>query len=332
MFKNLKVMIKSIIIISLSLCLIFVNIVSFLTIKDIIYNDFYQLSTKYIQQKSMNFQLYMNYIEETAKQVSNNSYVVKELKNKSNDMNSIIPLLDDLKVCDSNILGVVVYDVSGTKTTSTNISSYPSFKELGSDTSIGKFLTSSEPFIWLVRDTNITDHYGYTKYDEKQGMLTYISKIYNASNNVCAYLLLDININCIYNFFNAKDRAFCKHTETYISTFDKHILLSKSTTFSDDFFSADINEVLYSKTPRSYALSSDKKNIFLFSSNKNLTFYVISAISLEDLHSKLNYLMIGCIFFTFILILLIIYIANKISSSISIPLTSLYNQMNQNNI
>lgn len=331
MFKSLELKIKCLITVALAICFIVVSVVSYFSIKRIGFDNFSNLSVKYIMQKNINFELYMKYIEETSKQITMNPQTLEILKEHNAD-NNFIASLDEMKLSDSNILGVALFWKEGDSITSRNASAYPRLELLRSYASINNFLNSAADCIWLIRDNYTAEHYGYSYFNKKYGVITYITKIYDKAQNILGYLLIDIDIKCIYSFFNSSSIAFCNKIDIYSLSSDGSILPPRPNIIRNEDIIPDIEQKIKLPEPSGCTFSSDRRNLLIFSNPSSSDIKIVSSVPLKDLLVKLNYLVIGSFMITLLLILLSVYIAIRLSRSIIIPLTNLFNKMNKNTV
>lgn len=80
-----------------------------------------QLSVQYTGQQHKNTLLFMNWLEETSKLISNNQVVQNALKKPTYD-GAISPILEGIRSSSSDILGIYIWGEAGGTYSSSNVS------------------------------------------------------------------------------------------------------------------------------------------------------------------------------------------------------------------
>jgi hypothetical protein len=324
MFKKLKIKILSFVTLTLSLCILLVGFISYMAIRNIIYDNFISLSVKSTMQKMDTARMYLKLIEETSRQVSKNPRIIEALQKQNFDASTKL-ILDSLKLSYSGILGVTLFNSSDESFSSNNISSYPTLEQLKGIRPIGEFLSTDKASCWSVRNEVIAAYYNNTLYNSKYGIITYISKVYDEHNLFYGYLFVDINPDFIYDLLKNNQTGFSSDSITYIINYNGTVLPSK-------FYSAPVNRILEeiktSVIPASnYALSSDNRNILVYSSFDNQDIKIVTFIPLESLFSELNRLLFIMVSAILVFISLSVLIGFSLRRSIAKPLADLFQKM-----
>lgn len=328
MFDKMKFKIKNLVILTFSVGFIIIGIASYSVIRSVIYDNFIDFSEKNITQKINNINIYSKFIEETSKQISTNLDVISFLTNKDNHVN-VVDYLDSVKQSHFGILGVALFDISGTGYLSNYTSSYPSLNDLEHNDTLGKLLALEQKSFWSLRTNDIAVYYNNTNYNKEYGVITFVSKLYDDKNSLCGYLFVDIDPQYIYSFFKNSTSAFPSDTMAYISNNDSGILSSK--------LNHNLNkEMLYEITSgmgisNGYKISSNK-DLALFYNNYMNNNKIIVAVPLTGLYSRLNHMALVMIVLIFVLIIASVFISIMLTNSISTPLTELYKKMKNSSL
>lgn len=328
MFDKLKFKIGSLVILTFSLCFIIMGVISYSVIRTVIYDNFIDFSVKNINQKINNIKIYSKFIEETSKQVTANPDTIRILKHQESLLN-IVYLLDSVKQSHLGVLGVALFDTSGTTYLSNYTTAYPPLSKLLNNEVVSKLLASGQASFWSVRTQDISGYYNNTRYAEEYGVITFVSKIFDDTNNLRGYLFIDIDPQYAYSFFNSSDRAFPNHTSAYIVNPESGILPSKLNLPPTAELLYEINGSM--NITNSYKIAASKKYILacndFFNNNK-----IIVVVPLADLYTKLNQMIIIMLSVIVVLIFLSTVTALLLTNSISVPLTDLYKRMRNNSV
>lgn len=326
MFKKLKFKIEGIVILIFTTCIIVLSVVSFFTLRSIIFDNFTNLTSKSFSQSIDNVSTYMKLIEESSKLVSQNENIVNILGSPNYDT-STSKILNIAKNTQSGILGIALLDCDGNEYSSENVSSYPSLDSLDRNKDIKSFLLSNKTSFWLVRNNYIAGTYSHIPYEEKLGIISFITKIIDSSGKVEGYLCIDLDPDYVYGLFLNNNEYFTSGSRVYISSNHSGILPHKS----EDEIDIKLTQVLNTHNEfwnKNINVSKYKFMILsnsIFENNK-----VILAVSLSPLYKELNLMAIILIIINLILITISAFIGTSLSNSITVPLTSLYKKMNQN--
>lgn len=328
MFDKLKFRINSLVILTFSLSFIIIGVISYSVIRTVIYDNFIDFSVKNINQKINNIKIYSKFIEETSKQVTANPDTIHVLKRQESTSN-IINVLDSVNQSHFGVLGVALFDTSGTTYLSNYTTAYPSLSKLLGNDVISKLFASGQDSFWSIRTQDIAGYYNNTRYTEEYGVITFVSKIFDDTNTLCGYLFIDIDPQYAYSFFKSSDRAFPSHTISYIANSESGILPSNLNLPPTEELLYEINDSM--NITNGYKISSSKKFILtcndFFNNNR-----IVVIVPLAGLYTKLNQMVIIMLSVIVVLIFLSTVIALLLTNSISVPLTDLYKKMRNNSV
>lgn len=328
MFDKLKFRINSLVILTFSLSFIIIGVISYSVIRTVIYDNFIDFSVKNINQKINNIKIYSKFIEETSKQVTANPDTIRVLKHQESTLN-IVNVLDSVNQSHLGVLGVALFDTSGTTYLSNYTTAYPPLSKLLKNDVIAKLFASGQDSFWSVRTQDISGYYNNTRYPEEYGMITFVSKIFDDANNLSGYLFIDIDPQYAYSFFKSSERAFPNHTTSYIANSESGILPSNLNLPPTAELLNEINSSM--NITNGYKISANKKFILtcndFFNNNK-----IIVIVPLAGLYTKLNQMVLIMLSAIVALILLSIITALLLTNSISVPLTDLYKKMRNNSV
>jgi len=208
MYKSIKyriVFVTSIIFIAF---ILLVALASNFIFKDFLMDYYYQLLQKNDQSITNNYKVYVTLIEESAKQIGTNSKVFELLKN-NNAGGNITEILDGIKLSNTRILAVVLYDTNGRYYTSSYVVDYPGLRELLKDKRIREFIANDKKqSLWLIRNRELAPYYNNTYYKSIYGVVGFVSKIYDENKKLSGYLVIDIDPKYFYQrHFGVSDRA-----------------------------------------------------------------------------------------------------------------------------
>jgi hypothetical protein len=324
MFKKLKFKIRNLVILIFSLSIIFIATISYMTIRSVIYDNFVDLSVKNISQKTNNIEIYFKLIEETSKQVSMNPDIINLLKEPNYDTNKV-PILSNI----DGVLGTALIDIYGKEYLSSYVTSYPSLEEIKNNDVLGKFMSSELLSFWSVRNKDIAGYYNNTHYDEKYGVVTFISKVINENNVIIGYLLIDIDPKYIYETFRNNNTDFSNDSTAFVVNSKIGVLPSKYNISTSVDLIKEIELGL--NTPTAYKISSNKKYIITYN-----TFYddnkIVVIVPTQKLFDRLSHIRVILIVATLLLIAISVLIGIVLTQSISMPLKDLYTKMQNSSV
>lgn len=148
-----------------------------------------------IGQKQNNVQLFMNLMEETARQFS----LGGEVPQQTDELSA---RLDSLALLNKNVLGVAFVRANGQVLTSSRTAGYPTADQLGAVPEIRSFLQTNESGLWLVRTNHLAAYYNNKLYDSTRGALTYLCRF-----DAAGYLLIDIDPQYLYALFTLSNQT-----------------------------------------------------------------------------------------------------------------------------
>lgn len=328
MFKKLELRIKSIVIITLALCFVFVGAISYSSIKKIIYDNFIQLSVQCINQQNKNVLLYMKLIEETSKQISKSPQVIEALQstNYSQDMGQF---LEEMQSLNSSIKDISVYGVHGNIYKSTETYSLKDSDSLSSNKDIVKFMKSDLSSYWLLRKENSIVTFSYKRFDKSNGVITFMTKILDSKKNLQGYMLMDLDAGSIYGFFNS-DNSFSSYANVYITSTNNSLILSKYDKSGNQPLLKSVEQL---KSPENeHDISPDNKYILVSNSLPNSNIRLVVARSMESMFRKLNMLLAIMISILILFVFAAAVTGIRLSKNISSPLYRLYTKMRRNSV
>lgn len=321
MFKHLKLKIEGTIMLILVISSIIISITSYIALKFFITNNFISLASNSFSQSIDNVSTYMKLIQESSNLLMENNTVLEVLR--TNDYNTdITSVLNLPKNSYSGILGVVLINSYGNEYLSESVSYYPSLTVLRYNKDINNFISSKKNSFWFIRDNYTAEYYNRNIYDEKLGVITFMTKIFDKNKKMLGFLCIDIDPNYLYSLFLDNNSGFINNSRIYISIDTIKILSHRNEDYLDNYLKKEIS---LKSNPKYWI---DYKNKFLllydnlFYNNK-----AILAIPLTLLYNKLKNLLILLLIINLIIIALAFLMGNAISNSICKPLIKLYNKM-----
>lgn len=313
--------------VSLSLFVVFTSITLYYIISKSIYTSYVNTSIQYTNQKLQNLNIYMGLVKETSKLLSNNVEILEALKEKK-PRASIETILDGIKSTynDFSTVGIYLYSFDRITYSSSNISNMPLYNDLIIDLNLNEFLDSDQDSLWTIRDKNIKEVIKIQvldEYNSAYGLLTYISKIFDANKKFIGLLIINVDIMKIYDLFDSKSPEFFGQASSYILK-DSKILPypSISKTLDSQLESRIIHDKISNK-PIIY-----NNNIVFY--NDLFSYSNIALVIIIPLSPFLNYLNKLIVLFAIVSILFIVYftiVSKLISKSITLPLNKLNKKM-----
>lgn len=323
MFKLLEKKITCIIILTVFVFVLFSCTIVYATVKNIVFNDFVQLSIRSAAEKNQNVSLYMKLVEETSKQLSHNTRIISVFESSGYDT-SITSVLDNIISFNPNVIGISVYGDKCPGYTSSNVSHNSMTDNLKKSLLFQQFENSQSQYLWIVRDKDVADIYGNSYYDKK-AIFSFISKIYDENENISGYLLIDMHINSLYDFFQTNTLSSKLRTDTYIVTSDNDVLASPYNITLQEFIPDNIKKAGSIQT--GYLLSEDKKNIYVFNQIPDSHDEIVAAIPTDILYSQLRSFIMILLAVLTVFTILSILLGRLLAKSISQPLNHLYTEM-----
>lgn len=219
MYKSIKYRIVFVTSIIFIVFILLVALASNFIFKDFLMDYYYQLLQKNDQSITNNYKIYVTLIEESAKQIGTNSKIFELLKN-NNAGGNITEILDGIKLSNTKILAVVLYDTNGRYYTSSYVVDYPDLRELLRDKRIKEFfLNSKKQSLWLIRNRGLAPYYNNTYYKSAYGVVSFIYKIYDENRKLCGYLIIDIDPK----YFYQRHFGISQHGDISVYLYDEQI-------------------------------------------------------------------------------------------------------------
>jgi hypothetical protein len=271
----------------------------------------------------------MKLIEEISSSISSNQEAKAALQSITyNDKLSI--WLNDAKAMDTNIFGFMLFNSKNTSYSSEGIANYTSLTALREIRAVNNFLSSDNNSMWfLYTGDNNAININYEVVNPQNGIIYYMSKLHDKNNTLYGYLLCVININSFYYYFK-NDNEFSSVFYTYLTNSTNNYLLSKYNGPMDNSVRNDIEKLMQKK--KGSELSSNRKYLLAVNTITNSDIRVISAVSLTHLIYKQNELLLLLVVPSIMFILLFYALAVMVARSIILPLSRLYEKMQNNNL
>lgn len=310
MFAKINLKLK----LGISIFIIFViiveNIIILISIHEITYPNFEDLTKEAVQLSYNNVESYLllstNYVKNT---ITNRDFMNQVTENKYT--------LNSLKIPSLSIIGVVLYNTNGNYYYSDGMGGIISFNEFKNDPIFALFMNDdSRKNMFYVRNNLIHSNYATNiMYDKSQGIISYISKIYDETENITGYLFVDINPKEIYSsFFTFEKYNNMKNTITLIKTGPNSYLHSEQNNSYSKYFDDTINSV-----------SNDGKYL-IFSTRGS--FEIISLVPVQNFNKSMMALYLPIFILSIIIIIISIIFAIFYAKKIVNSLKKLTNQMN----
>lgn len=179
-----------------------------------------QLSVQYTGQQHKNTLLFMNWLEETSKLISNNQVVQNALKKPAYD-GAISPILEGIRSSSSDILGIYIWGEAGGTYSSSNVSGLLPFAEIKNVPGMEQFLDNREQALrWTVLNR---EHLMNAPSDLRDRLLLEV-KIQNTEGQVLGLLSLEVEIDKLYSFYLSGKNTIYGENEVYLLTSNGKLL------------------------------------------------------------------------------------------------------------
>ncbi|MEK3964713.1 cache domain-containing protein [Paenibacillus sp. FSL H7-0323] len=173
-----------------------------------------QLSVQYTGQQHKNTLLFMNWLEETSKLISNNQVVQNALKKPTYD-GAISPILEGIRSSSSDILGIYIWGEAGGTYSSSNVSGLLPFAEIKKEPGMEQFLNNREQALrWTVLNR---EHLMNAPSDLRDRLLLEV-KIKGSMGDVLGLLSLEVEIDKLYSFYLSGENTIYGGNEVYLLT------------------------------------------------------------------------------------------------------------------
>lgn len=135
------------------------------------------------------------------------------------------------------ILGITLYgNESDAAAVSSGVSGYPNRSRMLSDPLIASFVAGSLDHLFLIRDTNIADNFGFISYDESFGILSLFVRIQSGSPAEQAFLTADLDSQYLYaSFFDYSSCTRFVAADTIISSGSIYLRSATNSAFASYF-------------------------------------------------------------------------------------------------
>ncbi|MEK4350837.1 hypothetical protein MKX41_08320 [Paenibacillus sp. FSL R5-0475] len=179
-----------------------------------------QLSVQYTGQQHKNTLLFMNWLEETSKLISNNQVVQNALKKPAYD-GAISPILEGIRSSSSDILGIYIWGEAGGTYSSSNVSGLLPFAEIKKVPGMEQFLDNREQTLrWTVLNR---EHLMNAPSDLRDRLLLEV-KIQNGEGQILGLLSLEVEIDKLYSFYLSGKNTIYGENEVYLLTSNGKLL------------------------------------------------------------------------------------------------------------
>ncbi|MEK3715140.1 MULTISPECIES: hypothetical protein [unclassified Paenibacillus] len=181
-----------------------------------------QLSVQYTGQQHKNTLLFMNWLEETSKLISNNQVVQQALKKPAYD-GAISPILEGIRSSSSDILGIYIWGEAGVAYSSSNVSGLLPFPEIKKDPGMQQFLGDHEQTLrWTVLNR---EQLMNAPTDLRDRLLLEV-KIQETGGRVLGLLSLEVEIGKLYSFYLSDKNSIYGENEVYLLKEDGKLLMA----------------------------------------------------------------------------------------------------------
>lgn len=201
MFKKTGLKIKWSFIAFLTLFIVFECSLSVYSINQIMYRNMLNYSQKAIALNMENCTALIELASKATDLVASDPQIIEKVRQRQYFLNS-------LKLQSLSIIGVTLYDTSGNYYHSDGMAGVLPLSKMAEEARIASFFEDeTEDAFFSVRATSINSIYTNNQlYDARQGIITYIRKVYDSERKVIGYLFLDISPKYLYsNFFSYTD-------------------------------------------------------------------------------------------------------------------------------
>jgi len=322
MFKRLERKIQVIILLSMTIGIILLVTIAYASIRNIVLQHYQQQLVQFVRQASNNIQLHMNLIEETSKYAADDPSVQYALNTRRFN-NSIIAVLDGIRISNLNIFGATLYCTNGDVYTSSNNSNIPSFSWLMDNELPASFLEDPEKeSAWIVRHKSSSLY--YTSYDNKMnGLLTYVLKIKDSNDKTAGYILVDTDITALHRYYQNTEGAFFQCIGSYIIDTDQTILPAPQSPELDPSLLQQNSRLL----EQGFVPDAYPDRFMIVSAISNSNARILVTLSLELILQRLRLFLWPLILICFLFFVLSAVLSYSLAKSISLPLNALYQKM-----
>lgn len=214
MFRSFGRNIRIVLILFITVYIIASSLILFRTMEKRSLEMLRQFSVQYTGQQHKNALLFMNWLEETSKLISNNQVVQTALEQAAYDP-AVTPILEGIRSSSSDILGIYVWGEAGGTYSSINVSGLLSFQELKRQQEMEPFLRNKQSTVrWTVQKK---DRLMSSATDLRDRLMLEV-KIQNSAGGVLGLLCLEVDLNKLYDFYLSGDSTIYGGNEVYLLT------------------------------------------------------------------------------------------------------------------
>lgn len=308
------------------LYVVFSSVLVFRTIENRSMQMQSELSLQYTGQQHKNAQLFMNWMEEMASLVMNSSSVQKSL-DEDDKGNTVMSVLDGMISSNLYIQDIIIYGNKGERYASSNVSGIVPLEELSRLPDYQAFLDSPQESQWWVHAPNAL---AYSTSDPRR-RLVYAAKI-RAGTSTPAYggkirglLVMSIDLKKLTSFYHTDDPQLYGRHPIYIVTHDRQIVDSGGKLQSPAPGVWDAIRQLPGD-PEMEKQSTPEGEVLLYRLHHSRERIAI-LISGEIIQSELRLLRNILIAVGAFVVILFVFMLQRLSRSILDPLKELYKKM-----
>ncbi|MBD1382278.1 cache domain-containing protein [Metabacillus arenae] len=304
------------------ICSTLLSLFSYLWFQHTLQKQFEQLALSYFQSSSDSLTQYLHYSEEMSKWITNNPKVAKAIS-ETEHLKEVSTIFDQM-IYNNNvdISGVTIYKKNGDIYTPSRTSHVPSFSQLIENTNLKAFTQNTQKkYIWISRYQSISSFYN-NRYSN-DGIFSYILKLYDTDNQLLGYIVVDLDLKTLYDFFQTSNKLFNK-SQVFMIRDQKDIAGStKSATIKLN--PNDLSK-MNQKNDGTF-ISNDRKQLIMFDTMMDSNTKIVMSIPTKNAYQYSVLFKALLILFTILFTFSSLYIGIALKKSIIEPITRLYQKM-----
>jgi hypothetical protein len=214
MFRSFGRNIRMVLILFITVYIIVSSLILFRTMEQRSLGMLRQFSVQYTGQQHKNALLFMNWLEETSKLISNNQVVQTALGKAAYDP-AIPPILEGIRSSSGDILGIYIWGEAGGIYSSMNVSGLLPFQEMKQERGMEQFLREKEKTVrWTVQNRS---RLMSSATDLRDRLLLEV-KIQAPDGAVLGFLCLEVDLSKLYDFYLSGNNTIYGGNEVYLLT------------------------------------------------------------------------------------------------------------------
>ncbi|MDQ0091323.1 hypothetical protein J2T12_004760 [Paenibacillus anaericanus] len=214
MFRSFGRNIRIVLVIFITTYIIVSSLILFRTMEQRSLEMLRQLSVQYTGQQHKNALLFMNWLEETSKLISNNQVVQTALEKTTYDQ-AISPILEGIRSSSGDILGIYIWGEAGSTYSSMNVSGLLQFTEIKKSQGMEQFLLDQEKTTrWTVQNRRMLMS---SPIDLRERLLLEV-KIQDPEGAALGLLCLEVDLSKVYDFYLSGKNTIYGENEVYLLT------------------------------------------------------------------------------------------------------------------